>query len=125
MTLKKFLVNQIDDEQQKLMDEFCAHLRQIDGTCTRVTLLDLNSRPEGIFKFLPSVEGCVKIEGRNLDMIIMQVGRADYTFYNFSYIVQADIEGLDGKLHVDFRSDWHDRCCLKKDFKWIDKASIT
>jgi hypothetical protein len=67
--------------------------------------------------------GCVRIEDRNLDMILVQ--RAcqnnsdDYgqlTWVNmvsYYYVVRVDATGL---APADFEPDWPDRCCLRKSF---------
>jgi hypothetical protein len=118
---KETAIQIIDDseelEREQLMGELCEHLQQIG---VKGTLLDPSS-PEG-FRFPPFVLGCVKIEGRNVDVILVQ---STNIWYNYYYVVRADVDGLEGKLRADFRSDWRDRCCLKRDFKLVDESLIT
>jgi len=119
--LKETTIQMIDDqyrsERDQLLGELCEALQQFG---VKGIPLDPGS-PEG-FRWPPIVMGCVKIEGRNLDVIIVQVG---LELFNYHYVVRANIDGLESELHADFKSDWNKRCCLKKDFKWIDKTLIT
>jgi hypothetical protein len=115
--LKETTIQMIDDqykfEREQLLGELCGHLQQFGVKGTRLDPGD----PEG-FRFPPIVMGCVKIEDRNLDVIIIQVGNQ---LFNYYYVVRADVNGLEDKLRADFKSDWHNHCCLKNDFRWGDK----
>jgi len=118
--LKETTIQMMDDqwkfEREQLLGELCAHLQQFG---VKSTPLDPDS-PEG-FRYPPFVMGCAKIEDRNLNVIIVQVGNE---LFNYHYVVRANVEDLESKLHADFKSNWHDRCCLKKDFKRLDKNLI-
>lgn len=128
--LKETIFSAIDDYQkldrEEVMGELCKHLLQIG---VNVTLLDPDS-PEGFrvlvtnTGFPPFIIGCIKIEGRNIDVIFVQSAFSDLRFYYYYYVVRANVDGLEDKLRADFKSNWRGRCCLKKDFKWVDKALI-
>ncbi|MCJ7610295.1 hypothetical protein MUP00_11655, partial [Candidatus Bathyarchaeota archaeon] len=107
----------------------CEHLGEIG---VKATLLDFDD-PQAFMKPLdsacdrepsfPYVLGCVRIEGRNLDMIVVQPRphyraegeESNYTqivrAYSYYYITRVDTDGL---AAVRFVSDWRDRCCLRR-----------
>jgi hypothetical protein len=83
-----------------LMNELCEQLRQIG---INATLLESGS-PEavgprwkkGIFAS-SYVLGCIKVEGRNLDLV--QVDKqGSILVYGYHYVVRAIVEGLESKL---------------------------
>lgn len=108
----------LTSDRKEVMGDLCEHLQQIG---VKGILLDPDS-PES-FRFPPIVIGCVKIEGRNIDVIFAQRTSVTYEYY---YVMRVNVEGLESKLYANLYADsnWHNRCCLKKDFKWIDKSLI-
>ncbi len=106
-------------ERETLLGGLCKHLQQI-GIAAQ--LLEPNSSEALVF---PGFLGCVKIENRNLDMILVDwtwfcSGSEDSDssdiLYRYFYVVWLNVEGLEGKLKADFKSYWHNRCSLKRNF---------
>jgi len=83
-------------KEEGLMKELCEHLRQIG---INAVLMESGS-PEavgGAFRGL--VLGCVKVEGRNIDLV--QVERMGVEpVYQYYYVVRANVEGLENKLEA-------------------------
>jgi hypothetical protein len=86
-----------------LMNELCQHLQQI-GINAR--LLESGSPDavgprwkKGIFAS-SYVLGCVKVEGRNLDLVQVERQPSQMTPppYGYNYVVRLIVEGLEGKL---------------------------
>jgi hypothetical protein len=103
-------------EREVLMGELSEHLHNLG---LNVSLLELDS-PEA-FRFPPYVLGCIKIEGRNIDMLLVQIANGPYQYY---YVVRANVDSLESKLKANFKSNWHDRCSQKPNFKWADKTLL-
>jgi hypothetical protein len=140
MSLKKFLAalkktsqEMIDNhdyirlEREDLMGELCHHLHAIG-----VDAVILNPSDPEAYRYPPYVLGCSKLTSRNTDMILIQCESSggssgdedgpDETFaiYRYFYVVRANVDDLENSLKADFKSNWHDRCCKKRDFKLID-----
>jgi hypothetical protein len=135
VALKEASQRQFDNifrlERETLMGELCQHLRTIG---VNAVMLEPDN-PEA-YRYPPYVLGCSKIEGRNTDMLLVQTsasgggdseGGPDTTFaiYRYFYVVRANVDGLETTLKADFKSNWHDRCCKKRNFTWIDKKILT
>lgn len=113
-------------ERLALMGELGQHLQTIN---VNAVMLEPTS-PEA-YRYPPYVLGCSKIEGRNTDMILVQYsssggssdGGADHSFghYRYFYVVRVNVDGIAAQLKADFNPGWHDRCCQKRNFRWIDK----
>jgi hypothetical protein len=118
-----------DQDGREVLSGLCEHLRHIG---LKSTLLD----PDGPKAFTAplgpklhyisrvSVLGCIRIEDRNLDMIVVQ--RADQNntdhygrlfqvsmVYSYYYVVRVEVNGLTA---ADFEPGWPDRCCLRRSF---------
>jgi len=107
-------------ERETLMGELCEHLRQ---TGIEATLLEPDS-PEA--RVYPLFLGWVKIESRNIDMILVnRTTSSDSSqcniIYGYYYVLWLD---ANTKLKAFSRPNWPGRCCLKRGFKRIDKSQI-
>lgn len=107
-----------------LLNELCERLRQI-GVNGTVHVSESWKEPMGRMRISP-VLGYVKVEGRNIDLVQMEVrrhmdaeGDVQYLEYLYHYVVQAKVKGLESKLKAEVKS-------IKKgflsrevvDFKW-------
>jgi hypothetical protein len=110
-------------ERELLMGELCQYFRVID-----VNAILLEPENPEAFRYPPYILGHVKIEGRNVDAILVQFSSSgddtSFAWYRYFYVVRANLDGLESKLKADFKSNWHDRCCQKRNFKRIDGTLI-
>jgi hypothetical protein len=106
-------------KEDELINELCEHLRQIGINATVVE----SGCPEAIGGLVAFVLGCVKVEGRNLDLVQvertsvaasqpkLQPGQPGYTEekgqgstrYDYHYVVRAKVAGLENKLEAEFK----------------------
>jgi hypothetical protein len=106
-------------KEDDLINELCEHLRQIGINATVVE----SGSPETIGGLVAFALGCVKVEGRNLDLVQvertsvaasqpkLQPGQAGYTekvgqgstLYDYHYVVRAKVAGLESKLEAELK----------------------
>jgi len=119
-----------DLDRREVLGGLCEHLRHIG---VKSTLLDPDSSEAFTTPLGPTPHyinpiselGCVRIEDRNLDMMVVQ--RTDQNnldnhglisrvtmVYSYYYVVKLDVDGLTA---ADFDPGWPGRCCLRKSFK--------
>ena len=112
MSLFKKLRGEI--EEVGLVNELCEHLRQIG---VEATVLDFKS-PEAVhhsrtmhiyytMENLPPL-GCVKVEGRNIDLVeVSRIGAGGssggpgHLVYRYNYVVKANVGNLENKLKAE------------------------
>ena len=84
-------------QEEGLMKELCDHLRTIG---VNATLLESgSSEAVGRSRSSGMILGSVKLDGRNIDLV--QVERIPTQLvYQYRYIVQADVEGIEKKLEA-------------------------
>lgn len=83
-----------------MTEELCENLH---GLGVKATLLELGS-PEA-FTWPPYILGCVKIEERNIDMIMIQLSQdEDYIAFSYYYVVRANVNGLEKELKANYKS---------------------
>jgi hypothetical protein len=117
MFKKKEVVKEVKEDE--LINELCAHLRQIGLNATVVE----SGSPEDIGRLVTFALGSVKVEDRNLDLVQvekisviasdpkMRPGQAGYTRergqgsrrYDYHYVMRVKVAGLESKLEAEFK----------------------
>jgi len=113
--------NRFRSERELLTGELCRHLQDVS-----INAILLEPKSPEAFRNPYYVLGDVKIEGRNIDAILVQWSAGDFeksdSHYRYFYVVRASLDGLESKLKADFKSNWHDRCSQKPNFYQFDKT---
>ncbi|MCJ7770940.1 hypothetical protein MUP37_05120 [Candidatus Bathyarchaeota archaeon] len=106
-------------QRKVLTEELCENLHELG---VKATLLEPDS-PEA-FTWPPYVLGCIKIEERNLDMMMIILSQDENGIsYSYHYVVRANVDSLEEKLRANYKSSKPFRKPQKQDPEHLDNPA--
>jgi hypothetical protein len=112
--------NHYSMQRKVLTEELCENLRKLG---VKATLLEPDS-PEA-FTWPPYVLGCIKIEERNLDMMMIISSQDENDIsYSYHYVIRANVDNLEEKLRANYKPNKPFYEPQKQDPNYIDSSVI-